>query len=171
MARFLLHNFPIDRCKVRPWILAFAFLIGLLLGSVFYFSAEIESVSWMRGAARSPVSIVGLLSVILLPFLFSAGAVFSSQFWLLIPIAFCKALSFVQVSLGISRAYGSAGWLMRFLVMFADSVFLPVLIFFWIRFGDGSRRMSYRTFFSFLAVAVCIGWFDSCVISPFLAGL
>lgn len=171
MARFLRHDFSVDPRKVGLWFLAFAFAAGLAAGSFLCSSAEFTGVSWMRGAAESPVSIVCLLGVIVLPFLFSAAAVFLNQVWLLIPIAFGKALSFIQVSLGISMAYGSAGWLMRCLLMFADSAFLPVLVFFWIRYGFGRRPMSCRTVLGFLAVAVAIGCFDYYMISPILVVL
>lgn len=171
MARFLRHDFSLDPRKVGLWILAFSFAAGLAAGSFSCSSAEFNSVSWMRGAADSPVSIVGLLGVICLPFIFSAAAVFMNQIWLLIPIAFCKALSFIQVSLGISKAYGSAGWLMRFLLMFADIVCLPVLVFFWVRFGFCRKPMSCWTVLSFLGIAACIGCFDFCVISPIVVGL
>ncbi len=171
MARFLHYDFAVNSRKVWQWLLAFAFAAGLAAGSILYLSAEFKSVSWMRGAADSPVSIVGLLGVILLPFLFSAAAVFLNRDWLLIPIAFLKALSFVQVSLGISQAYGSAGWLMRFLLMFADSISLPVLVYFWICFGFSGKKLSGWRFLCFIAAAACIGCFDFCVISPFAANL
>lgn len=171
MARFLRYDFSPDPRKAGLWILAFAFAAGLVAGSVLYTSADIGSLSWMRGAAGSTVSIVGLLSVILLPFLFSAAAVFVNRIWLLIPVAFCKALSFIQVALGISMAYGSAGWLMRFLLMFADILCLPLLVFFWIHYGWGRKKMSCWTVLCFLVIAAAIGCFDFCVISPILVGL
>lgn len=171
MTRFLRHFFPPDPRKVKLWCLAFAFAAGLTAGVVSCTSAGAVSYSWMRIAAGSAVSIVELLGVILLPFLFSAAAVYLDQVWFLIPIAFCKALSFSQVACTISRAYGPAGWLMRPLLMFADTAFLPVLVFFWIRYGFGGKKMSCWTVLVFFSIAGAIGYFDHCLISPMLAVL
>lgn len=171
MARFLHHLFSLDPRKVRLWFLALAFAAGLAAGVVLCTSANAVSYSWMRSAADSPVSIVKLLGVILLPFLFSAAAVYLDRSWFLIPIAFCKALSFSYVACAISRAYGGAGWLMQPLLMFADAAFLPVLVFFWIGYGFGGRKMSCRTVFLFFCIAVAVGYFDHCLISPILVVL
>ena len=171
MARFLLHDISHKSRRVAVLFLAFAFISGLLMGCVIQLSAEFDSYSWMRGTPDAPVSIVGLLSVILLPFLFSAFAVYSSQRWLLIPIAFCKALSFALVACGIGAAYGSAGWLMRILLMFTDIFSLPLLVLFWVRYCGGERRLTLHSVFTYFTAAACIGSIDFFVISPFLAGL
>ena len=171
MARFLRHGFSFDPRKVTLWLLAFVFTAGLAAGCFLCSSAEAGSVSWIRGVQTGSVSMGGLLSVICLPFLFSAAAVYMNRIWLLMPIAFCKALSFVQVSLGISKAYGSAGWLMRFLLMFADIACLPVLVFFWIRYGCGGKKMSWRTVLGLFAISAAVSCFDFCVISPILVDL
>ena len=171
MARFLLHENTHRSRRPAVFLLALAFLSGLLVGCVIQLSAEFDSLSWMRGMADAPVTIVGLLSVVFLPFLFSAFAVYASQRWLLFPIAFCKALSFALAACGISIAYGSAGWLMRFLLMFTDILSLPLLAFFWLRYSGGGRRLSLYSVFTYFAAAACIGSIDFFVISPFLAGL
>lgn len=170
MPRFLIHDFPPNSRKAHRGALAFALLGGLILGCVIYPSAEFDSSFLMCSAADSAVSIVGLLSVVLLPFLFSAVAVYISQPCLLLGIAFCKGLSFSLVSLGVMTAYGSAGWLMRSLLMFADILSLPMLVFFWIHYGI-SGRITLRGILVCLAVCVFICSIDSWIIAPFLAGL
>lgn len=170
MARFLHHDFPAWWRKGYPVLLAFGFMLGLFAGCLIFFSAESESASWMRAAADSRVSIVGLLSVILLPFLFSAFAVFIGQPWLLLPMAFCKAVSFSMVSLGLMVSFGSAGWLMRILLMFPDLLTLPLLFFFWLRCASG-EGLKVWSCLGCLMVALAIGSMDFYIISPFLAGL
>lgn len=171
MARFLLHGGSLCSRKDSVRSLAFIFLAGIVAGCILYFSAEFDSVSWMRGALYSPVSIVGLLSVILLPFLFSVFAAMTAQHWMLLLIVFCKAVSFAQVACGITVAFGSAGWLMRSLLMFTDIFSLPVLLLFWLRYWGGRRRLTVHAALAYLAVLVSVGGIDILFISPILAGL
>ena len=171
MARFLHHDFPLWWRKGSTVFLASCFASGLAAGCMAFFSAECETASLMRAAADSRVSIVGLLSVIFLPFLFSAFAVYLRQPWWLLPIAFCKAFSFALVFLGITAAYGSAGWLMRLLLMFSDLWTLPLLCYFWLRYATGERRLALRVIPSYLCAVLLIAIIDHCLISPFLANL
>ena len=171
MARFLLHEGASVSRRAPLVLLALAFLAGLLVGCFFHTPAELDSVSWMRRVAEAPVSVVSLLSVTLLPFLFSAFAVYVSQYWLLVPIAFWKAMSFSRVACWITAAYGSAGWLMRFLLMFTDLFTLPLLVLFWLRYGGKGRRLTALSALLYCMVAVAIGSIDFWIISPFLAGL
>ena len=170
MPRLFDHDFSPYSRKVRSILLAFTFLCGMILGCVIYQSAELESVRLMRSAVHGPVSIVGLLIVVLLPFLFSAVAVYISKPCLLLGVAFCKGLFFSLVSMGVMGAYGSAGWLMRFLLMFTDIVSMPVLVFFWLHSGV-SGRISLREILVILAICVCICGIDARIISPVLMGL
>ena len=94
MARFLLHESPEFWRKGTTVFLALSFLIGLVSGILIFFAAGESFLSLMRSAFYSPVSIVGLLCVTALPFLFSAIAVFLSQPWLMFPICFGKASFF-----------------------------------------------------------------------------
>lgn len=171
MARFLHHDFPTWWRKCCTAFLASSWLLGLIVGCLIFYAAGYECVSWMRAAADSRVSIVGLLSVIILPFLFSAFAVYISHSWLLLIVAFGKAVSFSLVSLGILISFGSAGWLMRFLLMFSDLCALPLLFLFWMRFISGERRITLRSGLLFSAAGLVIGSIDFYLISPILAGL
>lgn len=171
MARFLQHNFLLDLRKVGLWILAFAFASGLAAGAILSLSSDKASLFWIRGAAEANGSTIGLVSVTLLPFVFSVVAVYANRVWLLFPIAFCKALSFGRISLDIFRAFGSAGWLMRILLMFSDILCLPLLVFLWIRYGLRRKHLHLGTalYFVILAAAICV--FDSWFIAPILVDL
>ncbi len=149
--------------------LASAWLLGLVSGSFFSVSAGNSFLLTMRAAASSHVSIFGLLASILLPLLFSAFAVYISQPWLLVPIAFGKAFFFSYLALAVLSAFGSAGWLIRWLLMFSDSLSLPVLWWYWLRAVSGRRKFA-DTAAAFLA-ALVIGSVDFYMISPVLANL
>ena len=150
-----------------PFLLTVFFLLGHLLGvwvsghaSDFLFSA-------MRTVVSSRVSIIGLLSALVLPFLFSAFAVYMTQPMLLFPIAFWKAFLFSYLSAGLLSAWGSAGWLVMPLVMFCSLCSMPVLYWYWQR-HIGGEHFRWGTFSFTLAVLAAIGIVNLFVIEPFL---
>lgn len=169
MDRFLNFNLPTLRCKGPKVLLACAWFLGLVTGILFSISASDSLFPTMRAAVSGCVSISGLLSAMLLPLLFSAFAVYISQPLLLIPIAFLKALIFSFLGMSIMAAYGSAGWLVRFLLMFSDCMMLPFLWWYWLQAISCPRRAAVRNTALVFVIAVMIGSFDYCVISPFLA--
>lgn len=152
-------------------VLASSWFLGLVLGIVFSIAAGDPLVSLMRTAVNSRVSISGLLTAILLPFLLSAFAVLIHESWLLIPIAFFKAFLFSFLGFGVMAAYGSAGWLVRLLLMFSDCCSLPVLFWYWAAHIGGQRNAALPAAVLPLLIAVGIGSFDYYIISPFLAML
>lgn len=171
MDRFLHLNFAELWCKRGSRILAFSWFFGLICGVLVSSHAGESFISAMRAAENSCVSIIGLLFAILLPFLFSAFAVFLSRPWLLIPVVFGKAFIFSLLATGISLSFGEAGWLFLVLLLFSDGAALPFLWLFWLRYCRLHGR------FPFIGLAVCavpaliIGYIDLNVISPFLASL
>lgn len=125
----------------------------------------------MRAAANGRVSITGLLSAFLLPLLFSAFAVYISQPWLLVPVAFGKAFSFSYLAFGVTLAFGSAGWLVRSLLMFSDCLTLPLLWWFWLCCIRASDRDALRSFLVTCTAALMIGCLDYGAVSPLLRNL
>ena len=170
--RFLtVHCSVCSRRIYRP-LLAFLMLLGFLCGIFLTVNSDPSSVSLMRTAALSRVSIVGLLTVLLLPFLLSAFAVYTSSTYLLFPVCWLKAFSFSHSAGMISLAFGNAGWLVRWLLLFSSGLSLPVLIWFCMRHGDGTHRKDLLRDFSVCMVLVLlIGSLDFRVISPFLVKL
>lgn len=170
MDRFLNFNLSAWRCKKSMIQLACAYLFGLISGVLISMSASDALCSAMRAAVYGRVSIPGLLSAILLPFLFSALAVYISSSWLLIPIAFGKAFLFAFLGTGILGAFGSAGWLVRLLLMFSDIASMPLLWWYWRKSLCGSGHFT-RNAVVAAGFVLLIGSVDYCVISPFLANL
>ena len=166
MARFLHRFFSELRRKSNVWILAVCFFAGLVLGIRASHEAGL-SFPLMRGALKSTVSIVRLLSILLLPFLFSAIAVFLSKPWMLIVIAFCKTAVFALVSFMMLLTFGSAGWMMRGMVMFADICTLPFFFGFCWRHLDKNICVSSSSGIYLIALLLICG-FDIYGISPFL---
>ena len=169
MDRFLFTHLPSLRCKDSMLFLAFAWIFGLVAGTVFSLSANGAFLAMMRSAVFSRASIVSLLSTLALPVLFSAFAVYISQPLLLIPAAFCKAFLFSSLSSGLLAAFGSAGWLICLLFMFSDILTLPLLWSFWLKSLSCSRRSAIRSAVPVLITTVIIGCAEYRFISPFLA--
>lgn len=125
----------------------------------------------MRAAACACVSITGLLAAIILPFLLSALAVYLQSLRLLPLIAFGKAFLVSFLGLSLLEAFGSAGQLVRWLLMFSDCCSLPLLFWYWLRHISGPGRLTWSGTALVLLVALLIGGFDYCVVSPFLAAV
>ena len=166
MGRFLHLNLSNTRCNVSVVYLAYSFLLGLVFGSLISSGSGFSSVSLMRAAPCGSMSIVGLFTVSMLPLLISAFAVFTSQIWLLIPLAFLESFCFSYVGIGILAGFGSAGWLVCLLMMLPEGLLMGGLWWFW------QRCLNDRGFRSGLLVFVVscgIIWLNYSVISPFLA--
>ncbi len=163
------HNpaFQLSFCRV----LDFFWIAGLVSGAVTSFYAGDSFVSTMRTAASGCVSISALLSVLLLPLLFSAFAVYICQIRLLFPVAFAKAFCFSFIAMAVDSAFGSAGWLVRMLLLFSSGASLPVLWWFWNRSIVSPQDHNLSDFVTaILAIAVIAG-FDHWLVAPFLTGL
>ena len=152
-------------------VLDFFWLSGLASGAAASIYAGDSLVSMMRAASVGCVSISGLLSVLVLPLLFSAFAVYIRQIRLLFPIIFIKAFSFSFVSMALDSSFGSAGWLMRILLPFGTSVSLPVLWWFWNRSITSRQNQVLTDFVAALSVISVAAAFDYWLIVPFLADL
>ena len=148
--------------------LVLLFLFGLLLGVWLSGSASDSLFSPMRAVVSSRVSIIGLLSSLLLPLLFSAFAVYIGRPVLLIPIAFWKAFSFSYLSWGLLQAWNSAGWLIASLLLFSSACSLPVLCWYWL---GQIHRPEFRLLPLCIAAGalILIGILNYCLILPFLA--
>lgn len=151
--------------------LACAWCAGLLSGCIFGTVSASFPFSLMRTAMLRPVSIFGLLTVLYLPLLFSAFAVYISQIWLLIPICFLKAFAFSFLAAACSVQQASGGWLLRFLLLFSDCLAIPLLYWVWYRACCRSRRDALYSDLVAGFLLLPIGAMDFLYISPFLSNL
>ena len=148
-----------------------SFLLGLLAGSYCSFFADPYIFSLMRMATSCRVSIVGSLAALLLPFAFSAFAIYTSCVRLLYLIAFAKAFTFSFLSTGFLQILGDSGWLFQLLLMFGNLASLPLLCWLWLHTCNNGRDSNLHCALVVLPVVCAIGYFDYCCISPFLANL
>lgn len=171
MARFLHRNFSSNFRKWGSAFLALSWCIGLLTGAVLFRCAGTSLPSLMRLAVSGQVSIISLFSSILLPFLFSAIAVYFSAPWLLAVVCFFRTCLFSFISCGLLAAYGGAGWLVQLLFMFSEPAGLVILYWYCLRHMTSRRGFSLRETALVFTVITVLGSVEYCFISPFLAGV
>lgn len=156
--------------KLSTIILAFCWFAGLLTGCFFADHAGIFHYSMMRRAVSGSVSIAGLV-VVVLPFLFSAFAVYLSKTWLFLPFCFLKAFQFAYIAGLVGVSFGSAGWLIRLLLFFTDGWEILLLLWIWLRWISGGARQAIREI-TFCGILCSVIWIiDYFVVSPFLGML
>lgn len=151
-------------------ILAICFISGLTFGAAFSVSAD-SMAQLIPAALSAPGSLTGLLSAALLPFLLSALVVFMGRPLFLLPIAFCKAFLAGFLGCSILQFYGSAGLLVRGLLLFSECVTLPALYYYWYRHLSPKHRSVPLTTAASVCVAVLAGTIDYCFVSPFLTAV
>lgn len=171
MVRFFHARFFSSSRKPSTIVLAFVLCVGYFLGAVLALLSDQFSVSLMHTAVLSRGSIVSILSVLLLPFLFTAFAVFVRRYQLLVPIAFFRAVIFSYVCSVIVCIYGSSGWLILLLFLFSDCASLPVLCWLWVRSISSREQKLLRNIFYVFVPLLGIVYLDYRFVSPFLVML
>ena len=151
-------------------LLACSWFAGFLSGVITAVSADHSFYSLMRMMPGHPVSIVGLLISVYLPLLFTAVAVCLSYDWLLIPIAFVKALALSLLCSGVFISYGPGGWLAAALLLGSDCLNTGILLWLWFRIIVGNRPVLNQLITS-LFVFSAVGFLDYFYISPFVLNL
>ncbi len=153
-----------------PLILALCWMLGLTAGTLLYVYSSDAFVSLMRIVPMCNVSIVEATVAAVLPFLFSAFAVFLSRSMLLLTAAL-KACVFAFVSMGLTYSFGEVGWLYRLLLLFSDCMMVPVLYFFWLRQLCDGRRFCWLLFTGVMLGYILVERLRICIIVPMLASL
>lgn len=168
MARFL-HRLYSSVCRKSCYILlACSWILGLGLGVLLFRYSGSGIVSLVGAAVIDRFSIVGLLSSLLLPFLFSALAVYISRPGLLYLICLAKAAAFGYLSCALFSAFPGCGWLVRLLFLFADQTGIILLFVYWQRHISGFRRFSMAGIGVYFAVILVAAGTDYCWIAPLL---
>lgn len=162
----------IIRFLKRPLcLLCSVWLVGLVFGVLAASGLDDTYFHLMRPLDSHGLSIFRQLAAVYLPFLFAAYAVSIDKSKLILILCFLKAFSFSFCGCLIFILYGSAGWLVRFLLLFSDVITIPALFWFCLRHIDGQILSAKRDLIlcALLAtVVVCIDYF---VVSPFAAEL
>lgn len=125
--------FRLRRVCFSNYAIWFSICIGLFLGTYCGVIADASIFSLMRHTVFCRMSIVCLIASQLLPFLIAAYAAFISNRILLLSVCAGKMFLFGFVGYLVFAAFGSAGWLIRFLFLFSDVFLVPILCYFCLR--------------------------------------
>ena len=154
------------RRRHSPLFLALFYLAGILFGILGGFHSGAFFLPLMHSFHADSVSIVSLICLNFSPFLLSALAVFLSVPNLLLPISFGRGFLYAFVSMGVASWFGSAGWLVRFLLLFSDTLSMPLLYCFWQRHISCDRPLDLWEVFLYFSLVSLIECAYFQVISP-----
>ncbi len=158
-------------CATSFLHLALCAILGAGFGVLFTAMADRSYLPLMYSAAKSPVSFVGLVVVGLVPFLICSLVVSLMRPLLIYPICFCRVFLYSAGAHAIHLSFGSAGWLMGFLVQFSDLCLIPVLFWFALRNLTGGSKLRTWDIWICLCISALVIVLDYCIISPFAVNL
>lgn len=114
------------------------------------------------------VSIVGMIVSLILPIILLYILLNRCYFYLILPVIFLKSFNYMCCYLCITYSYGTAGWLVRTLLLFSDTVSVIILLHFCYRFAAGNK-IGMTSYFKYtFAVLIIVGCLDYYIISPFI---
>ncbi len=169
MAHFLWRHCQDLWRRCSGFLLAFFFLAGLVSGIGLYTGDASDL--WMGSYFSESVPILRLILLTFFPFLLSAFAVFLKKPGLILAVSYLKGCLFSFTAFCLTACCGSAGWLLRLLLLFSDSLSLPLLCFFWLRYVPGDKGLELGDLFFCFSMVSLICCMEHCVITPFLAGI
>ena len=137
--------------------------IGLLLGTLYAAGLDLTFLSLMRRFFLYPVSIVIRLILAVLPILICTYAFTIGKTEIVMAVLFCKGFLFSFLALSAYLIFGSAGWLIQPMILFSDSLLMPVLL--WFCFQNGKALM--RNHFVCLGAALSPVLIHYFVVLPF----
>ena len=146
-------------------------MAGLFLGTTTAYASARFLDSMLHSAISNQPSLSTLIGSAVLPFLLSTVVFFLSEPWLLLPICLMKAFGFGFCAFSVLLAFGSAGWLVRFLFLFTDVFVVPVFLFYCLYQLRRGTFFNFRVTSAFAAVASMVAAADYYLIAPYLVSV
>lgn len=146
-----------------------AWILGLLCGVGFFFAWEDSFFSLMYLLSSLQVSIVGLMNMLVLPYLLMNLLIHFQYYRLILVVTFLYASFYACTSVFIFSMYRSAGWLIHFFVLFSFHVSCCLFLWYGRLLAAGTDRPILQR--KWLLCIACTGIMDYCFISPFLSSL
>ena len=165
--RSLLAGLNRKRISLLRYTLLFIWCVGLFLGFLFASSAE-ATIRYMRCAsAFRGASIIALFLSQILPLLISIIAIRfrlkSFGYFIILLKSFLLGF-FHCITLFI---FGSAAWLVKFLLSFSESVNIIILLYLWITKIDYTGRWYFKKSISIIIAAAFVCYIDIRFIAPY----
>ena len=147
---------------ILSWVLG-------LLSSVVVLSQY--SFSLMCPLNFDRVSIVAMIVSLVFPIVLSYILLNRCNIYLVLPVIYLKSFLYMSCYFAITLTFGSAGWLVRTLVLFSDSVSVLLLLILCYRYITKNKVALYRFFRIAILILFLIGSLDYYIISPFIMTL
>lgn len=152
-------------CLMTAWI------FGLLIGWFSAFCIQPSLCATTDELVASFRAIPFKAWIVFLPFLLSAFAVYFSFPYMIPAISFAKAFLFAFCCYCLDYCFGACSWLVKLLLLFSDSCFIPFLFLFWLRGLSENSRFNFAAFLCLLLFCLIIVGIDCCVVTPYAVGL
>ena len=143
-------------------------LFGFFTGAGYARTVSFLFLPYLNAAITHNFSFFGFTFAHALPLVLSILIVRFRRIYFLYILAAFKAFSFSFCLCAIGYCFGSAGWLIRFLLLFSDSCILPCLIWLWLRCFSRKCIAFKKDLTACIGITVLVGFIDYFVISPFL---
>lgn len=154
-----------------PFCVCIFWLISLLAGTYIATFAPTTSQSLMLTLVHSRMSIVSLTFVAILPFVLSAIILRFFSWPFLIPIVSIKAYCLGFVGSLVFISYPGAGWLMRWLLIFTDSVLVIMQLYLWIQCSVKHPKQRIDLICTYIIWALVFVCLDHYCVYPFALSL
>lgn len=170
LSLFSLRNNQLDRERsIWSTALILIWLLGVVFGCIIGYQTPVTVTSLMRTLEFGCVSIVWLLLSAVLPFFLSYIFLRYSFRPLLFLLVYLKAFCFAYSTCCICSAFTDAGWLMRYLCFFTDSVCSAIFLWYILNSPGWSVSQMARRSRICLAAVVALACFDYFTVTPFVA--
>ena len=151
-----------------PWIVLCAvWTAGFLLSILLIPAVGQDHLSLMQSVLRGPVSAVGLLCAVGLPFLLTVWASVYHKNGFLYLLGFAHVFLYSFSGLLLCGSFGSSGWLIQRFIQFPQCMMLPVYFWFLLRRLQGYRPELRRDCVIFLLISLAVVSLYLCAILPF----
>lgn len=155
-----------------PIIFTGAFWIaGLVSGGVVAYHAEPSVIAIVRTSVTYVASLPGLLLMLFLPAVLSVIVAKNFSAYWVMPLVFVKAMCFGFACCICCDAFGSAGWLIRCLLLFSDTVSAFALVCLWLRLFFNPAFSTKQTIKHITILSIGLFCFEHFVVSPFVVSL
>ena len=164
-----LHLRSLHECKQKCFLLALICVVASGMGVLFAVLIGEPYVLMMRKAVGCPVSIVGSILTVCVPFLLFVFLVVHSRLWLVFLLCAVRIFFFSATGYALHSCFGSGAWLMCIMFQFPDICLNPILLYLGLRRLLGNCSTSDVPYCAVVTFAV--GMINSFVISPFWVNL
>lgn len=148
-------------------ILAILVLFSSGFGVIYAATAAQSYFYLMRIAVSRPVSIVGSITAVILPYVVSVLVVTNFKSYFVYPVVAVHIFMFSCASWVVTNLYGTAGWLVGLMLQFPHVFLLPMLLQLSIgKLGGKNLRNLMRRCLFYIGL---IGIINYCAVSSFLA--